>query len=145
MLYPVSQVHHTLRNAKPVGMHFDSCSALFKADTSVVKDAVSILNSVSDHKKLHLVSLIPDENSMRNTHMEVEMSWAVCRWFFVVRSNTDLEQTIHHCLNQHSFDFGFIDLKLCTNRLKPKKKMVPSTGKQQEAWFVFFCLGFFLF
>lgn len=64
MLYPVSQAYHTHRNAKPVGVHSDSCSVLFKADTSVVKDAGSILSSVSDHIKLHLVSLIPDENSM---------------------------------------------------------------------------------
>lgn len=62
MLYPVSQVNHTLRNAKPVGVHSDSCSALFKAGTSVVKDAVSIFSSVSDRIKLYLASLIPDEN-----------------------------------------------------------------------------------
>lgn len=63
MLYPVSQAYHTLRNAKPAGWHSDSCSVLFKAATSVVKAAVSILSSVSDHIKLRLVTLITDENS----------------------------------------------------------------------------------
>lgn len=94
----MSQVYHTLRNAKPVGMHSDSCSALFKADASVVKDAVSILSSVSDHIKLHLVSLIPDENSMWNTQSGNIMGF-FDGWSFVVRTNTHLGQNMHHCLN----------------------------------------------
>lgn len=37
---------------------------LFKAGSSVVKDAVSIFSYVSDRIKLYLASLIPDENYM---------------------------------------------------------------------------------